>query len=1809
MRVRFALIGLLLALMSHESVAAQTFLPERRAVLIEDADLPGGDLRQIFDTTLEACERACLTDRACTAFTFNARNGSCFPKADSGAIAPYARAISGRIIAASPEAQAVATERAAELTFVPRWMLEQARSQAASLGRAHVAGAFGPDDLRRAAQEAELAGDNARARALRGATVNVTDAADDWQDYARLTLILAAGDRQNARALADSAVQAGINAFLRARSIPQRHTILAQMAEALERAGSGRIAVGALRLAQALQPRDDTAVALERMAALYGFRIEDHAVEANLANPRVCARFTEDLAEDGVDYTPFVQLPESGLTVEPGGWRQLCVGGLKHGQRVTLTFREGLPAADGQKLAKSVTITAYVRDRSPMVRSAGRGFVLPASGAATIPVVTVNAPRLDLELFRISDRNLIRTIQSDWFGKPLDAWDAERFSRDVGERIWQGSAEVAVEINRDVTTRLPMTEALAGQPPGIYALKASIPGVDEYDAPATWQWFVISDLGVTTLSGTDGLIVIARALSDAGPKADVTVQLVSRANRVLGVAETDAEGVARFDAALTRGTGAAQPALVVLTDGEADMAFLSLAEPEFDLSDRGVEGRDPAPPIDVFLATDRGAYRAGETVHATALARDAQASALPGLPLTARLRRPDGIEYSRARITDTAGGFAIAMPVSANAPRGAWKLEVLADPDAAPLASAGLLVEDFLPERIDFDLEIPQAALSIGGAAQVDIAARYLFGAPGTGLKGEGEVILRAADGMADWPGYVFGMAARPFRPEVEPIQAVPATDDAGTASASFVLPDLPNPGRPLEAVIRLRLAEASGRPVERSITRPVVAPTPLIGIKPGFDGVVPEASSARFEVIATDAGGIAATWRLDRLQTRYQWYQLEGEWNWEPMTTRSRVLDGTLRLGITPATIETPLDWGEYELTVQAADATVASSVRFAAGWFAPADTSRSPDTLELSLDKPAYAPGDTARLRIVPRAPGTALISVLSNRVVALKAVDVPSGETIIELPVTDDWTAGVYVTASVLRPMDPTEARLPSRAMGLAHAAIDPGPRQLTARFDVPAEATPRAPLDIALKVDGMAPGTTAWATLAAVDVGILNLTGHKAPDPGAHYFGQRKLGVAIRDLYGRLIDGMTGAEGQVRSGGDAGGSRLQADPPTEELVAWFTGPVEVGSDGFARAQLDLPAFNGTVRMMAVVWSDTAVGQAVADVMVRDPVVVSASLPRFLNPGDESRLLLEIVHAKGPAGRMGLDVAAEGARLGPVPSGIDLAPGGKAIVSVPVVAEEVERTAALTVTLTTPDGNVLVKPLNLPVRATDAPIQRLDRLELGAGQSLALDSAILAGFRPGSAHAMISSGPFGRFDVPGLLAALDAYPYGCTEQITSRAMPLLAFAPLADTMRLPGAETARERIGQTIREVLLNQNAEGGFGLWGADFGRDGWLDAYVTDFLSRARAQGHEVPAPAFRAALDNLRNQVNYVGDFESGGEQLAYALMVLAREGAAAIGDLRYYADVKAEAFATPLALAQLGAALAFYGDQPRADALFQRAARASGARQGREGEQVWRADFGSNLRDAAGVLALALEAGSTAVDRETFAARLAATAGTRALSTQEQSWILLASHRLLDLGGTESLSLDGAAVQAPLILRRDGGAPSQTVSNTGAAPVTLTVATFGIPQGTVPAGGQGYAISRSYFTPDGEPADVSTVQAGARLVAVLDVTPLGTGEARLMVDDPLPAGFEIDNPNLLRSAEIAALAWLDTETSVAHAEFRQDRFLAALDRRDDQPFRLAYFVRAVSPGSFHHPAATVEDMYRPTFRAWSDSGRVIVAE
>jgi alpha-2-macroglobulin len=489
-------------------------------------------------------------------------------------------------------------------------------------------------------------------------------------------------------------------------------------------------------------------------------------------------------------------------------------------------------------------------------------------------------------------------------GGALTGFDETALAGQTGELVWEGTGEIVPELNRDVVTALPVGEAVAGLAPGLYAMTARVPGAlrEDYENLPT-QWFVVTDLGLATLSGADGLNVFVRALSSAQAVAGVEVALVARNNEVLGTAASDADGRVRFDPGLLRGRGGAEAALVTAELGD-DFAFLSLTEPPFDLSDRGVEGRAAPPPVDVFVTTERGAYRPGETVHATVLTRDARAAAVTGLPLTAIVTRPDGVEHTREVLADAgAGGRVMALALDAGAQRGTWRMRLHADPEAPALAVASWLVEDFVPERIDFALTLPEGPVAAGDRPVLAVEARYLWGAPGAGLAVEGEVTLAPGRELPGFGGYVFGLEDEPFRSGFAGLPRGLVTDAEGRAEIALPVPEAAPGTRPMVLGAVLRMAEGSGRPVERSLSRPLAPASPLIGIRPLFEGAVDEGGTAGFELIGvgedlTRRALGPVDWVLNRVETSYQWYEIGGNWNYEPVTRRTRVASGTVEIG-----------------------------------------------------------------------------------------------------------------------------------------------------------------------------------------------------------------------------------------------------------------------------------------------------------------------------------------------------------------------------------------------------------------------------------------------------------------------------------------------------------------------------------------------------------------------------------------------------------------------------------------------------------------------------------------------------------------------------------------------------------------------------------------------------------------------------------------------------------------------------------------------------------------------------------------------
>ncbi|MXN67269.1 alpha-2-macroglobulin [Stappia sp. GBMRC 2046] len=1789
---------------------------ERRTVTVEGADYFGADFQTLKEIDLEACKAACLANDMCRAFTYNVSARWCFLKSDIGDLRAFDGAIAGRVVEIRDVAGVSLDEREGELAFVPQPFIEEAKRLSRRLPREYEPANATLTDLSASARAAMSAQDYKAAQRTFGQALALEPAAFDlWAGFTASLIAQNPQNWQEQNEVNELGSSAAINAYLRSRSDTERALALDLIGTALSKRQAWKPVIKAWRQALTLDDRSGLRERYDRMVAEHGFRILNHQVDSDAATPRICVVFSETLPR-GSDMTPFVKVTGEGpFAVESEG-AQVCIDGVAHGRRYGILVREGLPSAEGEKLLKSADLSVYVRDREPSVRFLGRSYVLPAGEGATIPVVSVNTQEVEAEIYRIGDRALASALRDRKFLAQLNSYQADQIRSDYGEAVWKGVVEVERDLNKDVTTAIPLADIGIEPKPGVYAMTARA-GTDVKNQWGPWatQWFIVSDLGLTSYSGSDGLTASVRSLATAKAVVKASVRLVAVNNEILGETTSDEKGIARFAPGLTRGTGGQAPALLVAETNGGDYAFLDLTRPAFDLGDRGVEGRPAAGPIDIFAWTERGVYRPGETVHAAAIARDDKVDALGYLPLTFVFLRPDGVEHARVQVNDEGlGGRAHSLPLPPSIQQGTWTLRIFADPQGKALAEESFLVEDYQPERVDFALETSAGAIDPRNPPEISLSANFLYGAPASGQRLEGETIVSPTRKMPKYAGYQFGLEDEDVYSAREPLADGMATDQAGNLSFTPVLPDLAGTSALYEATIAARLVEAGGRFVERRLELPLLADGPRIGIKPAFDGGVDEGGPAEFDVIAVsrDGGRIAADrleWSLLKLDRRYQWYRLDGRWSFEPITTTSRVANGTLDVASDGAArLSVPVDWGQYRLEIASGgDAPMATSVTFNAGWYVSSASSETPDVLEIGLDKAKYRVGDTAILRLRSRFDGTAVVNVMSDRLIASKVVEVSGDRAEVPLEVTNDWGAGAYVTASLYRPMDLEAKRMPARALGVEWLSVDPAERALSVSIDAPEKMRPRSTLQAGLEIANLKAGEQAFVTLAAVDVGILNLTGYETPDPKAWYFGQRRLGTEIRDLYGQLIDRTAGTRGRVRSGGDGMGLRLDAPPPQEEAMALFSGVVAVDRNGRAQITFDIPDFSGTVRLMAVAWSKSGVGSAERDVIVRDPLVMTASSPRFLAPGDRSRLLVELDNVEGEAADYTFRASVNGPLV--LPDGasrmLALDKGERKTVIVPLQATGEEGDGELNIAVEGPDGVHVEKRLSLGVRDNSPDITRRSFVSLAPSGKVTLDAATIAGLKPASALVSVSEGNTARINIPGLLNQLERYPYGCTEQVTSRALPLVYLNEMAVSAGLETESGIRERVEGAISSVLANQGSSGSFGLWSSFGSNDIWLDAYVTDFLLRAGERGYTIPQRPIESALDNIENRIAYASDFSDGGEGIAYGLYVLARAGRASIGDLRYFADEKLGDFASPLAKAQVGAGLALYGETQRAE----RALRAAVSEVEAQPASLARNDYGTALRDGAGILSYIAEADLDTLDGRGLVSFVADRQNeSRGFSTQEMAWLLMAAHELRENARDAEFRIDGRAASAPLMERFTGEmleGRSVEVENPGAEPTEIVISVTGKPEVPEPAGGEGFAISREIYNLDGNRIEGDAVAQNTRLVVVVKVESTLVQNGRLLVVDRLPAGVVIDNPRLVRAGDVGALDWLDPLSEVEHSEFRDDRFVVAFDqqRANGDSYTFAYMARAASPGVFAHPPATVEDMYQPQFAARTGGG------
>lgn len=1353
------------------------------------------------------------------------------------------------------------------------------------------------------------------------------------------------------------------------------------------------------------------------------------------------------------------------------------------------------------------------------------------------------------------------------------------------------------------------------------------------------RFVLATDLGLIVKEGAaGGRDVFVCSLSGGKPVSGAKVSIVGANGLAVAEALTDVDGRAflpsvsglareRMPVAVTARLKGAQ--------GE-DMAWLPLGDESraVDLSRFSTQGQTSrADGVNAYVFSERGLFRPGETLRFGMLLRRGDWKALPpDMPLFAELADPSERTVFRRMFTTGADGLAeVSWKVPEDAPAGRYRLDVRT-PDGrgmdVVLGSAAVRVEEFQPDTMALALSLsPESGRGWlrASSASANVTLRNLFGAPAADRRVRGQLSVWPAPlSFAGYGDFTFHDAV-PYRGSPLTLElGETRTDAEGRASLPLPLEKLR--GGTLHCRLLVEGFESGGG---RSVTEErdfVVSPLDCaLGFRPSGTGgnldFIPRGSSAALEFVAvgSDLAPASPGELLFQVSARRYVTSLvtdsDGRYRYED-TPVDRVIssskvafDSDGRARWTVPTEES----GEFLLEVRGDDGLVMASVPFTVAGNSDlrlaALSSLPSGSLRMHLDRASLSSGDTVRAFISSPYEGTGLITLERDSVVSWRWFHAPAGDSVQEVPVPRDFEGRGYVSVSLVRSLSSPDAFMNPYVFAVEPVSVNVERRDMKIALKGPERpVTPGSKIPVTLTSS-----RRGRALVFAVDEGVLRLTAFPTPDPLRYLLNDRALEVETRQMFDLLMPehgtfrmpafggGMAAAGGRFHNP-----FKRRGEPP----LAWWSGIVDVKA-GENRFEVPVPVYySGTVRVMAVAVSPEAAGSAETSVVARGPVVITPQLPVLAAPGDEFEAAVAVANNTGARLRASLSLSVDPAlHLATLPlSDMTMEAGEELVLPFRVQVRDAPGAADIGFVLSG-DGVEARRSASLSVRPA-SPLR--GSLVLGTASS----SVSLSTGREIYPYGARGSASVSALPLPalrGLVRYLDSYPYSCTEQLISRAMPcaLLLQRPELFADGRPQDEAARvmrERLDEALRAVESSLSWRG-VSLWrGGE--PDLLVTAYAADFLLTMREAGAELPGGLLSDVFNALEKAVDRAPSSLEEGRTQAYALWVLTREGRI-----------------TTQAL----------------EALTRRL---------EEDFPAWRQDVTSTL-----------VAGSCAVMRMKDEARRLVEMyrrpgpefrgeGLDALSSLSLRASVLARHfpdrledlrgelseELFDAAGGRSVTLSAAlAVRALLDMERsapvpggvslictamqpgfgDGAFQAQTVGNmlTLSAPGCASYAL------SVPEGGQtlyvevsdegfdrrppeealseGMEVTRQYL--DAEGNVVTGVRLGDVITVKVTARAYGGPVENAAIVDLLPGGFEMELSSL-PAAEASAVSGDGTVI----ADRREDRMIF-FTPLGTEPSSFSYRIRAVNRGSFVLPPVQAEAMYDAFVRAHSSAGRIVV--
>jgi alpha-2-macroglobulin len=1350
---------------------------------------------------------------------------------------------------------------------------------------------------------------------------------------------------------------------------------------------------------------------------------------------------------------------------------------------------------------------------------------------------------------------------------------------------------------------------------------------------------LITDLGFIVKLAKDGTRdVFVQSIHTGLPVDGVRVEAIGRNGQAVLAATTDGRGHARLPKFVQLKRERAP--LMILARKDSDFSFMpfqtqgrALDLSRFDTG--GVENAKSAQQLSTYLFSDRGIYRPGETTHLGLITRTADwKSELSGLPLEVEITDSRGAVVSADPLKLSASGFdEIAFTTQPAAPTGTYEATayLVKDPrNKEILGSTSFKVQEFEPDRMKVRLDLSDKPLEgwlRPGDVKAIINAAQLFGEPAANRRVEGEMSLTAVlPRFSRYPDYRFQVGEfldEPFHETLAPT----VTDDKGNAEFKLDLGRFT--GRAYRVNVLARAFEAEGGRNVAAQNSAIVSDVPfLVGVKPDGDMAFVKRNSARnahWLAVNQQLSPVAAPdLSLEWVQRKYvSVLTQQPNRTYKYVSRLKEIVRDTRKVAISAGGTNFALptrEPGDFVLVLR--DGAGAELNKLSYSVAGEANISRSLDRdaeLQIQLDKPAYAAGDTIEVSI--RAPyiGAGLITIERDHVLQYQWFKAATTSSVQKVQLPADFEGNGYVSVQFVRDPSSDEIFLSPLSYGVAPFSASLAARTEPLMLNVPKVIKPGATLTMRV-----VPGEASRVALLAVDEGILQVARYKNPDPLGYFFQKRMLEVQTSQILDLILPEFKRLLALAAPGGDAdGGFARHLNPFNKKRkapVAYWSGLVDVGTGGRDFRYTVPDYFNGKLRIVAIAVSPRRVGVAESDTEVKGDIILTPNVPTMVAPGDDFSVSVGVFNNmtgfKGPIHvdvQTGPGLSAEGA------SSVDLQ-----------IADKKEGVGEFRFKANAVLGAASLK---FVARAAGASEARMEE-SVGVRPAVAYRTQLTLG-RYDSAKTVV---PLARDMYPerrtveasessvplvwgqGLIAWLGDYPYMCTEQLVSKGMSALILTSRPEFGKVRSNDASP--LASTFSVLQSRANDQGGFGLWSSSPQTAEFPTVYAVQFLLEAKDRGQRI-SPAMLATLNDwLIRYASTPAPTLTDARWRAYAVYLLARQG---IKPNNALSNVEQElshrypqAWPTDISAGWLAATYRLMQRTNDADRIV---AKIPWSRQKKDWTEESYYDPVSHDAQLLYLLAHYFPARLNSVPPTVLEDLGSAASGNR-VNSLSAAWTLLALDaysKAATAGGKLAISEIGKDGRERPLTLPPGAMPKVDLSTNaakvqfgkeGPLPAYYSLNESGFDRNTPTAAvSNGVEIIREFLDLKGNP--VTQVKVGEEFlvrlrlratkrdrvpqIAVVDLLPGGTEavlELRSPSDSSTPGADPAAAPRQANGVSALPIGLPDKSNWVPqHIDVRDDRLVLYGDATKDAG-TFVYRVRATNAGTFQAPPAFAEGMY-----------------